>query len=40
MKEHSEKIKAENDRQRDNYNREIGQLQTAHDQKIAELQKR
>jgi len=35
MKEHSEKIKNENDRQRDNYNREIGQLQAAHEQKIA-----
>jgi hypothetical protein len=35
MKEHAEKIKVENEKQREAYNREVSQLQVVHEQKIA-----
>ena len=40
MKEHAEKIKIQNEKQREAYNREVSQLQAAHEQKIAQLQKK
>ncbi len=39
MKEHSELIRAENEKQKEHYIREVGRLQAIHDDRITHIQK-
>lgn len=38
MKEHAERLRAENERQKEQYAREVQQLQLAHEKRIVEIQ--
>ena len=40
MKEHSEKIKVETEKQKEIYHQELSKIQAQHDQKITEIQKK
>jgi len=40
MKEHSERLKKETDKQKELYQQALSQLQMIHDQKIADIQKK